>query len=131
MYHLQDSHRVSAKIAIYSDDAERVLVMSYPRRDVFGLPGGHVDAGEDPDTALQRELQEELGITLPAAKRADFFMSNRIILGYTATVPADFQTHPSNHDKEHAIWVSKAEFEQMTAINESYTRFVLEQWPSK
>jgi 8-oxo-dGTP diphosphatase len=33
---------------------------SYP--DVWDFPGGHVDEGETPQSALIRELQEELGI---------------------------------------------------------------------
>ena len=32
----------------------------YP--DVWDLPGGHVDDGEDEFTALRRELREELGV---------------------------------------------------------------------
>ena len=32
----------------------------YP--DVWDLPGGHVDGGEDELTALRRELREELGV---------------------------------------------------------------------
>lgn len=32
----------------------------YP--DVWDLPGGHVEPGEDPVTALARELREELGV---------------------------------------------------------------------
>ncbi|WP_084685963.1 NUDIX domain-containing protein [Nonomuraea coxensis] len=49
-------------------DGDRVLLCHrnagrrwYP--DVWDLPGGHVEEGEDPKESLVRELREELGIT--------------------------------------------------------------------
>ena len=61
---MYDRHEVSVKVALYSSDGKRVLLMYYPHDDGFGLPGGHIDAGETPDVALERELREELGIEL-------------------------------------------------------------------
>lgn len=37
----------------------------YP--DVWDIPGGHIDVGEAPATALRRELNEELGVTIRLA----------------------------------------------------------------
>ena len=43
------------------------LLVAQGREDGFcHLPGGHVEAGEAPANALQRELQEELGRTCSA-----------------------------------------------------------------
>jgi mutator protein MutT len=52
-------------------DGDRVLLChrSAGRRwysDVWDLPGGHVEEGEDPRESLVRELREELGITASA-----------------------------------------------------------------
>jgi len=49
-------------------DGDRLLLChrSAGRRwypDVWDLPGGHVEEGEDPKESLVRELREELGIT--------------------------------------------------------------------
>jgi len=64
-----DSGRVRVVTAILRD-GDRVLLChrSAARRwypDVWDLPGGHVEDGEDPKASLVRELREELGITVP------------------------------------------------------------------
>jgi mutator protein MutT len=47
--------------------AQALLVHRTPQRewypDTWDLPGGHVEPGETPDRALERELREELGVT--------------------------------------------------------------------
>jgi 8-oxo-dGTP pyrophosphatase MutT (NUDIX family) len=52
-------------------DGDRVLLCHRSSRkshhpDVWGMPGGHVEPGEPPTTALAREIREELGITVTA-----------------------------------------------------------------
>ena len=44
---------------------DRILTLRYKYNDteVFALPGGNPDAGECLNVALERELQEELGVT--------------------------------------------------------------------
>jgi 8-oxo-dGTP diphosphatase len=48
-------------------DGRGLLLHRAPARrwypDCWDLPGGHVEAGETPEVALRRELQEELGVT--------------------------------------------------------------------
>lgn len=122
-------HVISAKIAMYSADLQRVLVMYYPRGDIYGLPGGHIDRGEQADVALARELQEELGVTVENAVHKDFFFIGRVILGYTAIVPNDFATYPPKPKKEHAVWRTKDEVAAIEALSAEYKRFILENWP--
>ena len=43
----------------------------YP--NVWDLPGGHLEAGESPDQALIRELEEELGIVPTRFAQLDIF----------------------------------------------------------
>ena len=47
------------------DTQDRVLLVRFrfPKRDVWALPGGGVQPGEDDETALRRELLEEVGLT--------------------------------------------------------------------
>jgi ADP-ribose pyrophosphatase YjhB (NUDIX family) len=49
-------------VGVLIDDDQRVLLVEhvFHARTPWGLPGGWVDWGEDPDATLQRELREEL-----------------------------------------------------------------------
>lgn len=122
------AHYVSVKVAVYSDDKSHVLVMKYGS-GVFGLPGGHLELNETPDEALVREFQEELGAVLPPVKRTDFFMSGRLVLGFVALAPIDMPMDPPNPEKEHGVWVTRSEFDQIEDIADGYRTLVTENWP--
>lgn len=68
--------RVSA-YAVAVDDRERILLARLSRESaVFApgllhLPGGGIDPGEQPVEALARELREETGLELRAARLLD------------------------------------------------------------
>lgn len=49
------------------DDAGRLLLVRKRGTRAFMLPGGKREPGESPLQAVQRELQEELGLRLPAS----------------------------------------------------------------
>jgi 8-oxo-dGTP diphosphatase len=55
-----------AVAGVLVDGSRLLLAHRAPTRrwypDVWDLPGGHVDDGEDEATALRRELEEELGV---------------------------------------------------------------------
>ncbi len=53
---------LTASALVFSADAARVLVHRHKRYPVVIPPGGHVDPGEHPWTAVLRELEEEAGI---------------------------------------------------------------------
>lgn len=123
-------HRVSTKIAIYSNDLSLVLVMRYPKRGTTGLPGGHIDKNEKPDDAIKRELKEELSLSLNDMKRVDFFYERRVVLAYIATAPADIVITPTNPKFEYGEWVTKDALEN-TDMPSDYIRFTLENWPNE
>lgn len=52
-------------VVIRERDGEFDLAVIQPRgRDVWALPKGHVDSGESPQQAAQREVLEETGLTV-------------------------------------------------------------------
>ena len=62
------SFRVTAKALIFVDN--RVLLIRKPDGD-WDLPGGRLDAGEDPEKALRREIREEIGVDAELVELAD------------------------------------------------------------
>jgi 8-oxo-dGTP diphosphatase len=50
--------------ALLSDDQGRVLLVEPTYKPYFEIPGGVVEADESPHTAVVRELQEELGLSV-------------------------------------------------------------------
>ncbi|MBK8466182.1 MAG: NUDIX hydrolase [Chloracidobacterium sp.] len=67
----QATFTVSAAGIIINDKGE-VLLLDHVLRPVsgWGLPGGFMDTGEQPEAALQRELREETGIELTGVNLA-------------------------------------------------------------
>lgn len=126
-----DKHYVTAKAAIYSDDGKEVLLTRLPFKDYKqnGLPGGHIDAGETPDVAMVRELQEELGITVNTLVHRDFFVheNGKIVLGYVGRLARTTALTPSHPDRETGEWVTRQAFAE-TDIDAGYKKFVLDNW---
>lgn len=48
------------------DDVDRVLLCQLTYKSDWDLPGGVVEVGESPRVAAEREVAEELGLTIPA-----------------------------------------------------------------
>ncbi|MDB5162687.1 MAG: hypothetical protein JWO54_267 [Candidatus Saccharibacteria bacterium] len=130
---MRPKHAVSTKLALYSHDLKTVLIMHYPIRGLYGLPGGHVELNERPDETMKRELLEELTVSLDDIHRTDFFLSDgdhgRVILAYTAVAPIDVVVKPTRPHFEYGVWVAKDEVADIVMASE-YTRFVLENWPN-
>lgn len=69
----EDSNLIVVAAALVDPEGRTLLQQRLPGRHMEGLwefPGGKLDAGETPEAALVRELQEELGISVSEASLA-------------------------------------------------------------
>ncbi|HEX8706821.1 MAG TPA: NUDIX domain-containing protein [Pyrinomonadaceae bacterium] len=56
--------------AVVLDEAGRVLLLNHVFRpgSGWGLPGGFIEKGEQPEEAIRRELREEIGLELASVE---------------------------------------------------------------
>lgn len=54
-----------ARVLVWNENNEILLVRNWGGKQQWGLPGGGVERGEEPIAAARRELREEVGIALP------------------------------------------------------------------
>ncbi len=86
---------------------------AYPNR--WSFPGGHVEAGESFESALRREIEEELGLTL----RSFSFLTTIEVVNPTASFHLYTSTawdgQPAIRDREHTElrWFTPQEAEAL------------------
>jgi ADP-ribose pyrophosphatase YjhB (NUDIX family) len=62
-------YQVVAGALIFNEQGQLLLCKHTYRRDApWGLPGGHLEFGEDPSEAVRRELMEETGFSVGASE---------------------------------------------------------------
>ena len=59
-----DKKKIHIAAAVIVDDAGRLLLVRKRNTSYFMQPGGKLDAGESPESALIRELREELDLVI-------------------------------------------------------------------
>ena len=102
---------ITVVAAVIRDTDGRILLTRRPEgRHMAGLwefPGGKVRPDEPPDTALRRELEEELGISVRIDEPVTFATHEEpglriLLLFYDASIEAG---DPSPHDGQEILWV--------------------------
>lgn len=90
------SRRIRTARCLLTDGDRHLLVVhagaGRHRKPRWGLPGGHLDAGEAPEDAVRRELEEELELEVRDLVLVDdYAYKGSLHRVYTACLPAPIQ----------------------------------------
>lgn len=124
-------HPVSTKAILLSPDNKYVLSMKYFLEDGtlyrHGLPGGHLESAENPDEAVVREIEEELGVTITNLERFSFtpHKDGKIVLLYKGVLHKDTELHPSDPKREIGEWILVDNIREGTYDFGSYAEGIL------
>lgn len=96
-----ETRELTVVAAVIRDGKGRVLLTQRPRDSHMGglweFPGGKIDDGEAPAEALERELEEELGLEITVGTPLTFAVHEEpglriLLLFYDATIDRGFAT---------------------------------------
>ncbi len=106
---------VMVAAAVLIDTDGRVLLAQRPAHKAHGglweFPGGKIDAGETPETALIRELREELGIHVLARCLAPLTFASHAYETFHLLMPLfacrNWDGEPEPREGQKLAWVRK------------------------
>ena len=101
------------------DDYSRVLLLNHVFRagSGWGIPGGFLEAGEQPEEALRRELREEVGLELESTE----IVFARTLRG-AGQIEIVFRCQPSGEAHPRSIEVTAAAWFRLEELPESLSR---------
>lgn len=94
------------------DDAGRVLLVQQRHRDgIWTQPGGGLEAGEDPELGLAREVLEETGYRIAIGKLIEVYVDHEkrdLVLSYQARIVARIDWAPTDEISDIAFFALDA-----------------------
>lgn len=107
---------VSCKCILTNPDHTKILLVGYDD-GLYSLPGGHLEIGETPLQAAQRELAEELGLhDITDLHPAQFFYhqtKHKVILTFLGTISDATPLPPTPVNEERLVgskWIALDDF---------------------
>jgi 8-oxo-dGTP diphosphatase len=112
------SRRLVVAAVIAREDGRLLMARRPPQAHLAGLwefPGGTVEEGEDAETALRRELEEELGVAAEVGEPFTFAWHRGgerdvLLLFYRARITAG---KPDGREGQEVAWVTLAELSRL------------------
>ncbi|HAO52446.1 TPA: hypothetical protein DCQ85_03180 [Candidatus Magasanikbacteria bacterium] len=114
---------------VISPTMDKVFLLNHKKAGAYLMPGGHVDLGETLQDAIQKELLEELGLTVDMKRSNPFYISKILTQGKNAghhdittvfRIIVDPSTTFSVEEKEadEAGWFDWTELDSMPAFTQ-------------
>lgn len=107
---------ISPSVIVLIRDGERTLLTRYQATHNFyrnyALVAGYVETGETPETAVAREVFEEVGLrvkNITYYKSQPWPLSGALLLGYVCDLDGDDTIVRDDGELEEALWVDRAQ----------------------
>jgi len=112
-------HIVTSVVAVIVDDADRVVLTRravQPFHDQWVMPGGKIGLGEPMQTALRREVREEVGVDVVVGALIDTYEhvtpgadNDHHVILYFRCRPSRAELTPNPSEVAEARWVPRGE----------------------
>jgi nucleoside triphosphatase len=117
---------------ILNPDGEVLLMRSHKWRDLYVIPGGHIELGERMEEALRREILEETGLAIYDAQFLGYqefiydqaFWKQRHFIFFDYVCRTDSTQVTLNDEAQEYVWVPL--MDTLTYPVEPYTRHAIE-----
>jgi ADP-ribose pyrophosphatase YjhB (NUDIX family) len=134
--HFQDPKVAVIALVIHEGRVLLVRRGVNPAKGRWALPGGYMDAGEMPTVALQRELDEEVGLTIRVHSLINIYPMTDgdgqpigIVLAFEASPIGDLAIVGVGDDVQDAGWFTPAEIPDALAFESTIT--LIEEWRAR
>ena len=122
---------------IFNPEDKLFLMRSHKWRDMYVIPGGHVELGERMEDALRREIKEETGLAIYDITFLAFqefihdeaFWKRRHFIFFDYACRTDSSDVRLNDEAQEYVWVTVEEALQLPV--EPYTRVLIEAYLEK